>query len=406
MKIGKNGLFHLTYCSNIHPGETWPEVFANLKTHTLKLKKQLAPQTSFGIGLRLADVACRELLAKDNLSQFKSWLSNQQLYVFTLNGFPFGEFHGQRVKEQVYQPDWTESRRRDYSLRLTQILAALVPENITGSFSTSPLAYPHTQTDAAKALIYQKSSIYLAAIVEEMVAIYKTQGKLLHVAIEPEPDCLLETTDDVIHFFQHGLLPIGGQYLAQQLQVSVAKAEQYLLEHVRVCYDICHMAVVFESPAQIFTKLKAAGIQIGKIQISSALKIPIPQNLNERVRLATQLQKLAEPIYLHQVVAQYNDQKLSRYADLLEALPDFATTKAQEWRTHFHVPIFMSHYEWLSSTQDDIIAALSLVKQNNACHYLEIETYTWEVLPPALKIDVDISIVREYEWVLTQFNRI
>ncbi len=443
MKV-TNSNFHLTYCTNIHPGEEWQQVFANLEKYVPNLKTQLAPEKPFGIGLRLADVAARQLLEKDALSKFKTWLFQQNIYVFTLNGFPYGGFHHQVVKDQVYAPDWSKRERVDYTLRLIKILAFLLPEGMEGSISTLPLSYkPWFNSDLAPLstsfekpglltrnlgfqaelfarnpvfsqgarcefkedkstceLTLHNSTIHLALVAAEMARIREQTGKVLHVDLEPEPDGLIENSTEVIDYFQNWLLPIGGAFLAKTLGVSQALAEQRLLEHIRVCYDTCHFAVEYEEPLLVFKRFQAARIQIGKIQISAALRVMIPQDLQQRSLIVERLRPFAESTYLHQVIERRSDGRLHHYPDLVTALPHLKRVDAQEWRIHFHVPIFIRDYQILHSTQDDIIDVLDLLGKNNACEHLEIETYTWDVLPSEMKMDLLASIQREFEWVL------
>lgn len=401
MKIETSSI-HLTYCTNIHPGEEWSQVFANLEQYVPVLKSRLAPEKPFGIGLRLADVAARELLQGNTLNQFQSWLAEQQLYVFTLNGFPYGGFHRQVVKDQVYAPDWSKQERCDYTLRLTRILAGLLPDGIDGGISTLPLSYkPWFNSDrAAITSIFSKSSYYLAKVVAEMVRIRAETGKLLHLDLEPEPDGLIENAAEVINYFQAELLPVGGAYLAKHLGISPNQAEAYLLEHVRVCYDTCHFAVEYEDPVFVFERFQAAGIQIGKIQLSVALQVNLPAQDQQRRQVEERLLPFAESTYLHQVIERDRTGALHHYSDLSTALSNLKHTNSVEWRTHFHVPIFIRDYQLLQSTQDDIVTVLDLLRRYHNCNHLEIETYTWEVLPSAMKLDLLASLQREYEWVL------
>jgi len=399
MLINTDQNLHLTYCTNIHPGESWPQVRTNLEQYLPALKARLAPVVPFGIGLRLADQATRELLLENALTSFQAWLAQHNLYVFTLNGFPFGGFHHQVVKDQVYAPDWSTPERLDYTLRLAAILAELLPAGLEGSISTLPLSYkPWWPTPEARQRIYRHSSEHLATLVAKLVRIRETAGKLLHIDLEPEPDGLLENTAEVICFFRGWLLPVGGRSLAQHLDISQTAAEAHLLNHVRLCYDTCHLAVAYEDPASALAQLQAAGIQIGKIQLSAALQVILPTQASQRQRLRERLMPFAESTYLHQVVERQPGDRLHHYPDLAAALPHLEHTPGQEWRIHFHVPIFLGDYCSLRSTQADLWRVLQMLP--TGCQHLEIETYTWEVLPPALKLDLLASIQREYEWVL------
>ncbi|MEH1999706.1 MAG: metabolite traffic protein EboE [Nostoc sp.] len=402
MKITKDSKFHLTYCSNIHPGESWLEVFANLEKYIPELKSRLSPTEAFGIGLRLADVAAKELLENNNLAQFQAWLSQQDLYVFTLNGFPYGGFHRQVVKDHVYAPDWSTEERVNYTLNLAKILATLLPQGLDGGISTLPLSYKPwwVKDQATFETVLKKSCLNIASVVVEMIRIREETGKILHIDLEPEPDGLIENTSEVIDFYHNWLLPIGGNYLSEKLNIEQSLAETKLLEHVRLCYDTCHFSVEYEEPQSVFARLQSAGIKIGKIQISAAIKVKIPAEIEKRSLIVERLRPFAESTYLHQVIERRSDGTLHHYPDLITALPHLEQSLAEEWRTHFHVPIFIHDYQILQSTQDDIATVLHLLQTNNACSHLEIETYTWDVLPSEMKIDLLTSIQREYEWVL------
>ncbi|MEH1800360.1 MAG: metabolite traffic protein EboE [Nostoc sp.] len=404
MKITNNN-FHLTYCSNIHPGESWLEVFANLEKYIPELKSRLSPTEPFGIGLRLADVAAKQLLESNNLAQFQAWLTQQYLYVFTLNGFPYGGFHRQVVKDQVYAPDWSTQERANYTLNLAHILASLLPQELDGGISTLPLSYKPwwVKDQTTFETVLKKSCLNIASVVVEMIRISEKTGKVLHIDLEPEPDGLIENTSEVIDFYQNWLLPIGGNYLSEKLNIEQHLAETKLLEHVRVCYDTCHFSVEYEEPQSVFARLQSAGIKIGKIQISAAIKVKIPAEVEKRSLIVERLRPFAESTYLHQVIERRSDGTLHHYPDLITALPHLEQSLAEEWRTHFHVPIFIHDYQILQSTQDDIATVLQLLQTNNACSHLEIETYTWDVLPSEMKIDMLTSIQREYEWVLKEF---
>ncbi len=382
MKITKNNNFHLTYCSNIHPGESWLEVFANLEKYIPNLKSRLSPTQPFGIGLRLADIAAKQLLESNNLAQFQTWLTQQDLYV-----------------------DWSTQERVNYTLNLAQILATLLPKGLDGGISTLPLSYkPWWEKDQASfETVKKKSCLNIASVVIEMIRISEETGKILHIDLEPEPDGLIENTSEVIDFYQNWLLPIGGNYLSEKLNIDQNLAENKLLEHVRVCYDTCHFSVEYEEPESVFARFQSAGIKIGKIQISAAIQIKIPADIEKRSLIVERLRPFAESTYLHQVIERRGDGTLHHYPDLITALPHLKESLAEEWRTHFHVPIFIRDYQILQSTQDDIATVLHLLQTNNACSHLEIETYTWDVLPSEMKIDLLTSIQREYEWVLKNF---
>lgn len=403
--------YHLTYCTNIHPGETWSEVFQALKTYLPPLKKQLSPDKPFGIGLRLSSKGSEELLEDDHLQEFKHWLKEQDLYVFTMNGFPYGGFHNQSVKDQVHRPDWTTTDRLTYTVLLARILAELLPEGMEGGISTSPLSYKPwlLEEDQQRVrYVYTQSTQHLAMLVEALVKLKQETGKSIHVDIEPEPDGLLENSKEVINYYREWLVPVGVKHLqeSKDLQLSKEEAQKSIYNHLQLCYDVCHFALAYEKPAEAFAKLRDAGIKIGKLQLSAALKTMLPEDLKTRGEIAETMAIFSEGTYLHQVVEKDKDGELTQYPDLTFALQHIRKPNIVEWRTHFHVPLFTREYNGLQSTQEDILEVLQLLQQSPVTQHLEVETYTWEVLPKELKKDLSESIHRELEWVIQNIKNL
>jgi hypothetical protein len=394
------GGFHLTYCTNIHPGESWEDTFDNLNFHIPLIKQQLAPNDPFGIGLRLSHEASLELVKGENLHEFQSWLASHQCYVFTFNGFPYGGFHRQVVKDKVHHPDWTTTDRRDYTLRLFDILSALIPEGMDGGISTSPLSYKYWHSEEEIGEVRETATLHMIEVAVKLYRIKQNEGKLLHLDIEPEPDGLLENTEDVIDFYRNWLAPLGKKIFVEKFNLSEEAAEVGLKEHIRICYDVCHFAVVYEKSQEVFSIFKSEGIKVGKIQVSAALKVELAQHYKEQKEIKNLLLPFVESTYLHQVVAQHADGQLKSYQDLGVALDALETTAAQEWRIHFHVPVFLPQYGQLASTQQDILEVLDDIRKDNVTHHLEVETYTWEVLPEDVNLELTDSIIRELQWVI------
>jgi hypothetical protein len=389
----------LTYCTNIHPSNGWSEVLANLERYAVPLKQRLAPEEPFGIGLRLSGAESAELVCGDQLPRFREFLAAHGLYVFTMNGFPYGPFHDTPVKADVHTPDWRTEERVQYTLRLIDILAALLPDGAEGSISTSPLSYKswvNTHDEQA----WRQMTNNVVRVVAAMVAVRERRDCLLHLDLEPEPDGLLERSDEVVTFFEQWLLRYGAEELGRTLGVSQAQASEYLLNHVRVCFDTCHVAMAYEDPAAVLDRFAARGINIGKVQISSALRLLMPDHQERRLALQQALLPFAESTYLHQVVQRNHNDVFRQYPDLPQALPHIGDPGIAEWRVHFHVPIFIECYGAFLSTQAEIAQTLAVLRERHFARHLEIETYTWGVLPPALKIDLLHSLEREYRWVL------
>ncbi|MEL6268413.1 MAG: metabolite traffic protein EboE [Chloroflexota bacterium] len=396
--------FHLSYCTNIHPATTWNGVFDTLKQYAPPLKASLSPEAPFGIGLRISGDESRELLEGENLSQFKQWLDDNHLYVFTINGFPYGAFHRERVKEDVHTPDWRTQDRVDYTVRLVDILATLLPEfEREGSISTSPLSYAKW-IDRSDDETWQLLTRNVITVVQRMMQVREASGAFIHLDLEPEPNGLLQSSTELVTYFEDWLLKYGAAYLAQESDMSEDAARTVLLDHVRVCFDTCHVALMYEDPAEVLARYDAVGIKVGKIQISSALRVPLPEDGAKREELAIALERFKESTYLHQVIEQDAQGEINQYEDLPDALPHLSTTEADEWRIHFHVPIQIEEYATFYATQDAILKTFDLLKERPFTRHLEVETYTWEVLPEDMKVGLQESIERELKWVLDVFN--
>jgi hypothetical protein len=404
MQVSEN--LHLTYCSNIHSGETWEEVFVTLQKNIPEIKNSISPGKRFGIGLRLSAEAAKTLLTENHLPEFKEWLDKNECYVFTMNGFPYGNFHGAVVKDEVYKPDWTYAERLNYTLNLVEILAKLIPENSEAGISTSPVSYkPWLASFGAMSLSLEVKVACenLLKCVEKLFLLRKETGKYIHIDIEPEPDCLLENSDETIAFYKEQLIPYGISYFGEKHSLSAAETESIIKNHINICYDVCHFAVEYENPFEAIAKFQKEGIRIGKIQISSALKILTGKNA-DRKKILEQYSKFAESTYLHQTIVKDAEGKLHHFPDLPEALKNFDNPDFVEWRTHYHVPVFMPSYSELQSTQEDIFSVLDILKNKKFTNHLEVETYTWEVLPQEERLSMNDSILRELNWVLNQLK--
>ena len=391
------GGIHLTYCSNIHAGERWPDVADALAQALPRVRALVAADGPFAVGLRLSADAAATLEAPPALQSFREFLRASDCYVPTINGFPYGAFHGTRVKEQVYQPDWRHPARVDYTNRLARILASLLADAklASGSISTVPCAF---RTEIRAASDVDACARHVLTCAAFLKRLRDETGISVALALEPEPACYLETIDEAASFF-------GDHLLSRDLRASVAAAggvtldEDDVRRHVGVCLDACHMAVEFEEPAAAIARLTAAGIRIPKIQLSSALRVSGPAG-HRREALAP----FAEDTYLHQVVAAGED-GLRRYVDLPDALDD-EHGSAHEWRIHFHVPIFADRLGAFETTQAYLASVIEIAARTGCTECLEVETYTWDVLPLELRTtDVCTAIARELTWVQSQFVR-
>jgi hypothetical protein len=378
---------HLAYCTNVHRGETWEQTFESLKTTTMAVREKVCSGEPFAIGLRLGDRAARQLNERPNLLEFQRWLGSNHCYVFTINGFPYGQFHASRVKEQVYLPDWSSQSRLDYTKMLFDLLAQLVPPGVEGSVSTVPCGYKQLVSTPEELKAIRTN---LWQCVEHISRLSQQTGRNLHLGLEPEPLCLLESSGEVIHFFDR--------------MKSEHRNDPRLYERLGINYDTCHFAIEFEEPQDAIGCLRAHGIKLSKIHLSSALKVvPTREGLEA-------LAQFVEPVYLHQVVIRRGDGSRVIYQDLDDALAceapeepaEDGSPPAGEWRVHFHVPLHSPPVSTFDNTSDHLLGTMDLLQADpTLCSHLEMETYTWEVLPDELRErDVVDQIVSEYHWTL------
>lgn len=397
LRVESTGRLHLTYCTNIHAADGWAAVFENLRRYAPALKQRFSPAAPFGIGLRLSARDARELL-DGHLDAFRAWLDGEGLYVALINGFPFGTFHRAVVKAEVYAPDWRDDARVAYTRDLIRILAHLAPADVDAGVSTAPLSYK-AWVSADDRNAWDAMTRNVVRIAAELYRVRRDTGRTVHLDIEPEPDCSLETVDEAIAFFNTWLRPIGRAELHREFGLSPADADAALSDHIRICFDCCHAAVEYEEPLAALARLAHAGIRVGRIQLSSALRVPLPGDPDAVRAVTTRLKPFADSTYLHQTIARHDD-TLRHFPDLSDAIASCDGACGSEWRIHFHVPLFTRDYDGLESSQDDVRTVLQAARTGAITSHLEIETYTWDVLPASLKIDLLDSIGREYDWVL------
>lgn len=371
------------YCTNVHAGATLAETRRQLAAHATAVRKLVAPDEACGIGLWLSASAAAELKsAPGQLEEFAAWLRHEQLVPYTFNGFPYGDFHQEVVKHQVYLPTWWEPSRLEYTRDLIAIQHALLPPGLEGSISTMPICWGTPAPDSSE---LAEAANKLAQVAAELADLEARTGRLIFLCLEPEPGCLLDVTDDVIAFFQQYLLP--------------GRDEQLVRRHIRVCHDVCHAAVMFEPQREVFEKLAAAGIGVGKVQVSSAVVADFEAAADQRAAMRDQLAQFNEPRYLHQTVIR-QDGRTTFYQDLSEALagPQGAAA-AGSWRVHFHVPIYLSQFGHLQTSREEILACLAAARDCSDVRHFEVETYAWNVLPPELRhAQLAAGIAEELRW--------
>jgi hypothetical protein len=376
---------HLGYCTNVHAGADLAQTRANLERYALAVKRAFSPDAPMGLGLWLSASAARELLAGGALREWGGWLADVGLVPFTFNGFPYGDFHQRVVKHQVYLPTWAQPERLAYTRQLITILDALLPPGVEGSISTLPLAWGRPGPEPAE---LRAAAAALRRVAADLDRLEGERGRLVSLCLEPEPGCALQRSADVVRFFEDHLLP--------------GQDEAPLRRHLRVCHDVCHQVVMFEEQAEVLERYRAAGIGVGKVQVSAAVVLPLERTPpGERAAALAQLAEFNEERYLHQTVTRAApDAPPVFHDDLPLALAAAgAAPPAGEWRVHYHVPIYLERFGRLEASRRAILDCARAVHASGATTHFEVETYAWGVLPPELRQpDLAAGIADEMAW--------
>jgi len=347
---------HLAYCTNVHPAETLDGVLAQLRDHCEPVRRRLG-RDRLGIGLWLAKDAAHALVTDPSaLRGLRTELDRRGLEVVTLNGFPYEGFGAEEVKYRVYKPDWADPERLAHTTDLARVLAGLLPDDVTeGSISTLPLAW-RTAYDGERAA---SALTALGTLAERLDALAELTGRSIRVGLEPEPGCTVETTADAIA----PLSAIGH-------------------DRIGICVDTCHLATSFEDPHTALDALTEARVPVVKSQLSAALHAEHPHLPEVREALAA----FDEPRFLHQTRTA-TAAGLRGTDDLGEALKGDTLPDASPWRSHFHVPLHAAPAAPLTSTLPVLKSALTRLVggPHPLTRHLEVETYTWQALPPELR---------------------
>ena len=396
MDLGGN-LGHLTYSTLVHPGDTWEEMWHSLTTYVPAVKKRVCPDKPFGVSLRISGKSAERLTgdAKER-ARLKAFLADNDMYLYTVNAFPHGAFKGARVKELVYEPDWRTDQRALYTVQVADILAEIAPAGIAPSIQSPPCGFKPRVTRPEVVDAYTRQVL---RVVAHLVRLEERSGRTVTLALEPEPFCFMEVTSEAVDYFTHHLYADkSAEALAKETGLSVAGAHAALRRHLGLVYDICHQAVEFEDISASLASLVAAAIPIFKLQEAAALRVPVVTR-----ELVDALTPFADTVYLTQTIEK-RDGRLTRYLNLEDALAAWKKDPGpREWRTHFHVPVFLDDLGMFKTTRFAIEEALRFHKATPLSRQLEIETYTWDVLPAHLKTgDITDYVVRELEWVQRQ----
>jgi hypothetical protein len=396
MDLGK-GLGHLTYSTLVHPGDTWAEMWHSLTTFVPKVKARVSPNDRFGVSLRLSAASAQTLVQdKTEREKLKKFLDDNDMYLYTVNAFPYGAFKGRSVKELVYEPDWRSDERSQYTMNVAEILGDVAPEGSAPSIQSAPLGFKPRVTGPDVVASYTE---HVLQVVARLVDIHARTGRAVGLALEPEPYCFLETTDEAVQYFRNHLYSgPAAERVARLARIPISEAHIALRRHVGVVFDICHQAVEYENISESLQKLVDAGIPVFKLQEAAAVYMP---QVTDRV--VSELTRYADTIYLTQTMEK-REGRLHQYLNLEDAFAAWKSNPGpREWRTHIHVPVFLDDLGPFRTTRFAIEDALKFHRANPVSRQLEIETYTWDVLPDSLKTgDIVDYVCREIEWVRSE----
>jgi hypothetical protein len=397
MNLGK-GLGHLTYSTLVHQTDNWEQLWKSVNTYLPAVKARVAPHEKFGVCLRTSAPSAELLSAEPSkVADLKKFFADNDLYLYTANAFVYGVFKKQVIKEDVYEPDWATPERREYTKKVANLLAELAPEGINPSIQSAPLGFKPKVTGEDVVEAYTSNVI---DVVAHLVELKKKTGKTVTLGLEPEPRCYLETTDETITYFKNYLFSgATAKRLAKQTGLNEADAAKAMRDYTGVVFDIGHQSVGYEDIPASLQKLVDNGVQIVKLQEAASMYIP-----DVSQKTVDALQTFAKTIYLSQT-CQKKDGKMTWFLNLEDAFEDwYRNPGPREWRTHFHVPVFLNDLGGaFGTTRFALEQALAFHKKTPLSAHLEIETYTWDVLPDHLKTgDIVEYVTRELDWVKGQ----
>ena len=390
----ENGLGHLSYSTLVHLGDNWAEMNASLREFVPQVKKRVSPDAPFAVSLRISAASAKTLTeSAEERKSLVDFLTKEDLYVYTVNAFPYGPFKGEVVMEKVYEPDWTTDARVDYTNSVADILAEITPAHINPSIQTAPLAF---KPNVSGEHYIQTFTDGVFKVVAHLRDLEERTGRRVKLAIEPEPACYLETTDETVTYFKERIYsPAGVRRLAEIAGIPLSEAEGSIRRYLGVVFDIGHQSVGFENITDSLTKLVEAGIPIFKLQEAASLWVK-----DLTLDKVAALRRFTDTIYLSQTSLK-QDGKITKYLNLGEALDAFEANPVKtEMRTHFHVPVFLEELGPFLTTRFGVQEALKMHRETPLSDHLEIETYTWDVLPAELKTgDIVDYVTRELEFV-------
>lgn len=399
MKLSGN-LGHLTYSTLVHAGDTWEDMENSLRTYVPEIKKRLGVTGKFGVSLRISGESAVTLVkSAEKRAELKKFLDDSGLYVFTINAFPWGPFKGRSVMEDVYEPDWTTDKRVEYTKSIADVLVEITDSDVNPSIQTAPLAFAAKVSDENYIASFTTN---LFSVISHLYHLEHRTGRRVKLALEPEPACYLETTDETVEYFKTRIYSNAGvKELASIASIPISEAEGAIRRYLGIVFDIGHQSVGFEDIPASLAKIVEAGIPIFKLQEAAALWV---ESLSPQIVPA--LRRFTDTIYLSQSTLK-QDGKFTKYLHLGDALDAYeANPVPTEMRTHFHVPVFLDELGPFRTTKFAVAQALKMHRETPLSDHLEIETYTWDVLPEELKTgDIVEYVTRELEFVRGELEK-
>jgi hypothetical protein len=377
MKISE---FNLSYCLNAFDfSGDWKmslnrvdSIFSKVREKSLISSKEM-----LGLGFWTSSNFLKLMQCDENIGYLQKFLKSRNYFISTVNAFPYGVFHNQPVKDKVYLPNWLNEKRVEFTIKAAVFLQKFLPENGIGSISTLPGAYKlHIKSSDHK--IMKQIADNLEKVAESLAYIYEATGKKIRLGVEMEPDCIWETPEEFVGFYNN--------YLS---------AFKYAPEYIGVCYDTCHQELIESTPGAGLRIFLNNDIPIVKIQLSAALEI-------QNIEFFKNIKNFDEHVYLHQTRIFNNHGEISeKFIDI----PCLKTMSEEDaiLKCHFHLPIFWDEKgKFFASARKELLKTLDFLKKNpNICQDIEIETYTYNVLPDCINNnDITSAVVNEYKWVM------
>lgn len=379
--------YNLMYCSNIFKNNTQKQLFNNLNKLIKKLKSKFNKEKKFSIGLCASNKLSNELIK--NINIFSKYIKKKKINIPSLNGFSYNNFHKKITKDNIYWPDWSSIKRVNYTNNLIKLLDNINNKN-KKSISTMPISYKGWINKKNTVYIYYKTAKNLTKVTENII---KNKSNII-ISIEPEPTCLIEKSQEFINYFNNWIKPLYKKYSINN--------KKNIKNIIGICYDICHFAVQFEKHEKILNNLEKENIIIGKLQISSALKINDDRTKKENKQIIKNLNVFKYSSFLHQI-NNINKNKTKIYKDIKYSIKYLKKNIKSEWRIHFHIPIYINKYKNFRTTNNEIKNVMQNINKKNFTGHIEIETYTYKNL--SIRYDILNSIINEYKWIRTIIKR-